>query len=119
MSPIDFANMPHDCADAIALARLLQTGDVDAALAGGLMTFVPCPTCAAPSTANLHEFQQRIAKAWAARDRYLARTTRLARLAAARDARRAGVKIEKKSTLPPSVAAILARAKAKAAQSGP
>ena len=39
-------------------------------------------------------------------------------LAAARDARRAGVKIEKKSSLPPSVAAILARAKAKAAERG-
>ena len=119
MSPDDPASMPpHECADAIALSRLLDADDVDAALGAGLMAFVPCSTCDAHSAANVHEFQQRLAKAWAARDRYLARSARLARLAAARDARRAGVKIEKKSSLPPSVAAILARAKAKAAERG-
>ena len=115
MAPVDSA---HDCTDAMALSRLLDAGDVDAALRAGLMAIVPCPSCDADSIANVHAVQQRLAKAWAARARYLARTARLARLAAARDARRADMEIERKSALPPSVAAILARAKAKAAERG-
>ena len=118
MTPTISASTPHDCTDTMALSRLLDAGDIDAALEAGLMAFVSCPSCDAHSTANVHEVQQRLAKAWAARDRYLARTARLVRLAAARDARRAGMKIEKKSALPPSVATILARAKAKAAGRG-
>jgi len=118
MTPVDFASTAHGCTDAMALSRLLNADDVDAALKAGLMAFVPCPSCDAYSIANVHEIQQRLAKAWAARDRYLARTARQARLAAARDTRRAGMKIERKSTLPPSVAAILVRAKAKAAERG-
>ena len=118
MTPTDFASTSHDCTDAMALSRLLDADDIDAALEAGLMAFVPCPSCDAHSTARVHEVQQRLAKAWAARDRYLARTARLARLAAARDARRAGVKIERKNALPPSVATILERAKAKAAERG-
>ena len=118
MTPTDSASTSHDCTDAMGLSRLLDADDVDAALEAGLMAFTPCPSCDAHSTAKVLESQQRLAKAWAARDRYLARTARLARLAAARDARRTGIKIEKKSSLPPSVATILARAKAKAAERG-
>ena len=106
----------HDCAGATALRRPLDADDLDAALDAGVMDFVPCPCCDEPSTVNVLAFQQRMAKAWAARDRYVARSERLVRLATARDARRRGVEIEKKSSLPPSVAAILARAKAKAAE---
>ena len=118
MTPTDFANTPHHCADAAGLSRLLDAGEVDEALEAGLMAFVPCPSCDAHSTATVHEFQHRLAKAWAARDRYFARSARLARLAAVRDAKRGSVKVEKKSTLPPSVAAVLARAKAKVAERG-
>ena len=82
------------------------------------MAFVPCPTCDAAATARVLEAQEAMATAWAARDRYLARNVRLARLAAERDARRAGTQVEMKSPLPPLVAAVLARAKARAAEHG-
>jgi hypothetical protein len=118
MKPTDDASTAHDCAEAMALSRLLDADDLDAAVIAGLMDFEPCPSCDQQSTMNVLAFQQRLAKSWAARDRYLARTARLARLAAERDAKRDGIRIENKTSLPPSVAAILARAKAKAAERG-
>ena len=118
MQPCADISTTHACAEAVAFSRLLDADDADAALNAGVMAFVPCPGCDAHAIATVLAFQQRTAKAWAARDRYLARSARLARLAAVRDARRGNVKIEKKSTLPPSVAAILARAKAKVAERG-
>jgi hypothetical protein len=62
--------------------------------------------------------QRKLLGAWAARNRYQARNTRLAKRAAERDARRVAPVAEKKSALPPAAAAILARAKAKAAERG-
>lgn len=112
------SNGAHDCAHAVALSRLLDADDVDAALDAGLMDFVPCASCSRDSTATVVEHQQRLANAWAARDRYFARETRLARRASMRDARRTLFNVEKKSALPPAVAAILARAKAKATGRG-
>ncbi|WP_368564488.1 hypothetical protein [Pseudoxanthomonas sp. UTMC 1351] len=106
-----------------ALLRLLQSDDVDAAIEAGLMRFRPCAACERDVAgymslcAPIMEAQQRLSRAWAARDRYRARQARLARVAAERDARRASAPAEKeKSALPPSAAAILARAKAKAAE---
>ena len=96
----------------------LRSDDVDAAIEAGLMAFVPCPACTPVLTAQLIAAQQKLLAAWAARDRYLARTARLARRAVDRDARRAVPVAEKKSTLPPAAAEILARAKAKAAERG-
>lgn len=119
MQPTDEASTKHDCANGVILSRLLDADDVDAALDAGLMAFAPCPSCDGKSSAHVCEFQQRLAKAWAARDRYVARSARLARIAGERDGRRSTMKIEKKTSLPPSVAAILARAKAKAAERGP
>lgn len=107
---------PHDCAQAERLWRLLQDDDVDAAIEAGLMRFLPCPACIPAQAALLTEVRQRLSKAWAARDRYLARNARLAQRAAERDAKRAGA--GKKNVLPPAAAAILARAKAKAAERG-
>lgn len=105
------------------LLPLLRDGDVDAAIEAGLMRFHPCAACERedpsylPLCAPILETQQRLSRAWAARARYRQRTVRLARQAQERQARRAPVRAEEKqSALPPSAAAILARAKAKAAE---
>ena len=110
--------VPHDCSHAVRLLHLLQQDDVDAAIEAGLMRYVPCPACGPALAAELIETQQKLSIAWAARDRYLARNARLARRAAERDAKRSPALPEKKSPLPPAAAAILARAKAKAAERG-
>ncbi|MGH8025610.1 MAG: hypothetical protein ACREO0_02680 [Pseudoxanthomonas sp.] len=101
---------------AAALAEYLQADDIDAAIDAGLMRYVPCPACDRASAAQLVEAQRKLLSAWAARDRYRARNARLAKRAAERDAKRAAPVVEKKSALPPAAAAILARAKAKAAE---
>lgn len=106
----------HDCARAVRLVEYLQADDVDAAIEAGLMGFVPCPACDRVLATQLVEAQRKLQSAWAARDRYRARNARLAKRAAERDARRAAPAAEKKSALPPAAAAILARAKAKAAE---
>ena len=77
-----------------------------------------CPACDPALAAELIETQQKLSMAWAARDRYLARNARLARRAAEHDAKRSPALPEKRSPLPPAAAAILARAKAKAAERG-
>jgi Na+-translocating ferredoxin:NAD+ oxidoreductase RnfC subunit len=116
----------HSCQPDLSpqtLLRLLQRDDVDAAIEAGLMRFRPCSACEREVAgytslcAPIMEAQQRLDRSWAARDRYRARQARLARQAAARDARRTPAPVEKeKAALPPSAAAILARAKAKAAE---
>lgn len=106
------------------LLRLLQSDDLDAAIEAGLMRFHACAACEredptyASLCAPILEAQQRLSRAWAARDRYRARQARLAQRAAERDARRAppGPVEQAKTALPPNAAAILARAKAKAAE---
>ena len=108
----------HDCAQGARLFQLLQIDDIDSAIEAGLMQYRPCPACDATQSAAIIALQQRLAFNWAARDRYLARNARLARIAAERERRRAAAPAEKKSPLPPSVAAVLARAKTKAAERG-
>jgi uncharacterized protein (UPF0212 family) len=112
------ANLPHDCARAAGLVEYLRNDDVDAAIEAGLMGFVPCPACNPVLATQLVAAQRKLLTAWAARDRYRARIARLARRAAERDAGRAAPIAEKKNALPPAAAAILARAKAKAAERG-
>ena len=107
---------PHDCRCGELLSRLLATDDIDAAIEAGLMRFAPCPACDPIVVAQVVAEQQRLTAVWAARDRYLARQARLARRTAERDARRAAPLPERKSALPAAAAAILARAKAKAAE---
>lgn len=107
---------PHDCSRGEFLSRLLAADDIDAAIEAGLMSFVPCPACDAILVARVIAEQKRLITAWAARDRYLARKARLARRAEEREAQRSSSLPERKSTLPAAAAAILARAKAKAAE---
>ncbi len=113
------APAPHDCHRGALLLRQLRDDDMDAAVETGLMHYVPCPACNLALAAQLTEAQQQLSKAWAARERYRMRNERLSRRAAEREAKRApAVPAEKKSSLPPAAAAILARAKAKAAERG-
>ncbi|MEO8365851.1 MAG: hypothetical protein ABI538_06540 [Pseudoxanthomonas sp.] len=100
------------------MLQLLQADEVDAAIEAGLMHYVPCPLCDRALTAELTETKQKLATAWAARDRYQARNARLARRTAQREAKRSSAIPEKKSALPAAAAAILARAKARAAERG-
>ncbi|WP_246191675.1 hypothetical protein [Pseudoxanthomonas gei] len=108
----------HDCLQAVVLSRLLAADELDAALEAGLMAFVPCPACDAGAAAELQEAQRKIADAWAARDRYRARNTRLERLESEREARRARSQVATRTALPAAVTAVLERAKARAAERG-
>ncbi|PPT50731.1 hypothetical protein [Xanthomonas arboricola] len=111
---------------ALQLFDCVHADDLDRALALGLMEYRPDPRDdlldpACPQlSAVLLAAQQRLRDAWAARDRYRARAVRLQRRAAERDARRTPAPAPAHSqpaaaALPPLAAAILARAKAKAA----
>lgn len=107
----------HDCRNTLRIAALLEAGDIDAALESGLMEARPCPACDASATEDLRAAQHRLANAWAARERHRAREARLQRIASERASRHATPQAQQQS-LPPAAAAILARAKAKAAQHG-
>lgn len=102
------------------LAALLAADNLDAAIEAGLMDWQAGTGDDTAAVALVTAAQQRCRSAWAARERYRARAVRLRRIAAERDARRtpppaaAGAP----APLPSSVAAILARAKARAAQGG-
>ncbi len=116
--PLHHDCLQHDCLHAVVLSRLVKADALDAAIEAGLMDFVPCPDCEQTAAALLRESQRRLTMAWAARDRYLARKARLSRRAVERDARRAAIQVEPKTPLSPAVAAVLARAKARAAERG-
>jgi hypothetical protein len=99
------------------LLALLRDDDVDGAIEAGLMAFDSFYALAPDERATVASTQQRVRDAWAARDRYRARESRLARRAAERQAKRVPAQDDsgKPPTLPPAAAAALARAKAKAA----
>ncbi|HHZ21937.1 TPA: hypothetical protein HH296_05295 [Xanthomonas vasicola pv. zeae] len=108
----------------LQLFDCVQSDDLDRALALGLMAYLPDPQHDALDAhcpqvcATLLDAQQRLRNAWAARERYRARAARLQRRAAERDARRTPAPAPSQPAtpaLPPLAAAILARAKAKAA----
>ncbi|WP_414710782.1 hypothetical protein [Pseudoxanthomonas sp.] len=109
------------CDQARALHALLATGDGDAAIEAGLMAFRACD-CADGSIAAVMQAQQRLRTAWDARERYRQREARLARRAEERDARRLKATEVTDSVQPPrpalptGAAAVLARAKARAAE---
>jgi hypothetical protein len=109
------ATVAHDCGCAKTLVDYLRTDNIDAAIEAGLMDFVSCPDCDPVLAPQLVQAQRKLLDAWAARDRYRARNARLATRAAERDARRAGAAVGKQNTLPAGAAAVLARARAKAA----
>lgn len=111
------------CEQARDLARLLADDEVDAALQAGLMAWAPCAGgCTAPADAEaITRAQGQLRTAWAARERYRQRATRLERRAAEREARRvtlqpAGPTAPARPALPAAAAAILERARAKAAE---
>lgn len=114
--------------DPRALLAFVLADDLDQALALGLMEYQPQPGDAAldPAHADLPQrlltAQARLRTAWEARERYRQRAARLARRAAERDARRAPPPVvDRPATpaLPAAAAAILARAKARAAGRDP
>ncbi|WP_093299998.1 hypothetical protein [Pseudoxanthomonas sp. CF385] len=109
------------CEQARRLSALLADDDVDAALDAGLMAWTPCPDHAAAQAGPIVDAQSRLRTAWAARERYRQRTMRLARRAAEREARRIaaqprGPSAPVRPALPAAAAAILERARAKAAE---
>ncbi|MFT3668963.1 MAG: hypothetical protein QM795_10375 [Pseudoxanthomonas sp.] len=111
------------CEQARALARLLADDAVDAALDAGLMEWAPCSEgCTDPAHADaITHAQARLRTAWAARERYRQRAVRLARRVAEREARRiaaqpSGPAAPVRPALPAAAAAILERARAKAAE---
>ena len=101
------------------LLDFVLADDIDAALDAGLMDYLPQPGDDAlePNLPQLlQDAQQRLRDAWAARERHRARAVRLRRRAAEREARRAPPPTaDSKPALPSAAAAILARAKARAA----
>jgi len=104
------------------LLQFVLDDDLDAALSAGLMDYQPQPGDDLLDDAHpelpqrLQHAQQQLAAAWAARERHRARAARLARRNAEREARRAPPPApDSKPALPSAAAAILARAKARAA----
>ncbi|MCD9006407.1 hypothetical protein LDO31_09210 [Luteimonas sp. XNQY3] len=129
--------MPHRQPDASApppdtlerLVALLRDDDVDAAIDAGLMDAWP-DACADVLDANgralLLATRSRLRTAWDARARFEARNARLARHAEEREAARrvpaplpAAEAAPTRPALPSNAAAILARAKARAAGGTP
>lgn len=102
------------------LAALLAADNLDAAIEAGLLDWQPGPDDAPDLAAAVQAALTARQAALAARERYRQRSMRLRRLAAERDARRAPPPAAAGAPppLPASVAAILARAKARAAQGG-
>ena len=101
----------------LQLLRWVLDDDLDAAIDGGLMDYAGdaeddrLDSAHPQLRAQLQAVQHRLREAWAARERYRARS--------ARQARRAPPAATTAPPLPPAAAAILARAKAKAAARGP
>ncbi|GHA75170.1 hypothetical protein GCM10007067_10350 [Lysobacter bugurensis] len=101
----------------------LLDGDVDRAIECGLLGAAPCPQCTAACSAALVAARDSRLAALAARERYRARTERLARRERERAAARAPAPMAPAAravapTLPPAAAAALARAKARASGAG-
>jgi hypothetical protein len=130
---------PHG-AGVHALRIALANGDVDRALALGLLKAMPCPACSVECQVALVQARVERKHALAARERYRARNARLQRRHDERATRR-GVAVGRpddpaagppsnppapdpanrtpRPALPAAVAAALARAKAKAAATPP
>ena len=106
-----------DGGGAHALLAMLAVDDLDAALEHGLLDAEPCPACDIACNQQLIAARDGRHFALAARERYLARSQRLLRRKAMREATRtpAALPTAKAPALPPSAADVLARALAKAA----
>ncbi|HWS77662.1 MAG TPA: hypothetical protein VN205_04715 [Thermomonas sp.] len=110
-----------DAGGAHALQALLAAGDLDAALANGLLEARPCPGCDAACTARLLAAREQRRFALAARERHVARAARLLRRKAERDTLRSQptAPAARMPALPAGAADVLARALAKAAERKP
>jgi len=105
-----------DDAGAHAQQALLALDDIDAAMARGLLDAQPCPGCDASCNARLIAARDARLFALAARERHRARTERLQRRKAEREAARTppATLANKEPALPVAAADALARALAKA-----
>jgi hypothetical protein len=115
-------------APAHAIAGALAIDDLDRALALGLLEGGACPHCSQACRDRLEQARHARLAALAARERYRARQSRLARRAAERAALRGGsiaaaggadateAPASAAGALPPAAAAALARALARAAR---
>ena len=103
-----------------AVAMALADGDLDRALAFGLLDVEACRGCSAACVSMVHAARDARRAALSARDRFRARNLRLARRAAERTARRTPpTPVPRENATPPLPAAAadaLARALAKAGQ---
>lgn len=99
------------------LVQLLRVDDLDGAIEAGLMRCDPTLVDHASGREAIAAARQRLADAWAARERHRARTIRLQRRKREREASRKTGTASRTGLagLPPAAAAALARAKAKAA----
>ena len=102
------------------LAALIAGQQLDAAIEAGLMEWQPLQADDAAQVQAVQRVHAQLQSAWAARERFRNRAVRLRRREAERQARRAppAASSDTPPPLPASVAAILARAKARAAQGG-
>ncbi|MGN0858957.1 MAG: hypothetical protein ACI4NW_07265 [Stenotrophomonas sp.] len=102
------------------LAAWLAADNLDAAIEAGLLQWSPDPADDPDQQAMVQAARQHLLAALAARERHRNRAVRLRRIAAERDARRTPPPASPgaSAALPSSVAAILARAKARAAKPG-
>ncbi|MGH8078858.1 MAG: hypothetical protein ACREPE_16280 [Lysobacter sp.] len=101
----------------------MRAGDLDRAIAAGLLDCDGCAGCSTACTEVLLAARDTRLAALAARERYRARDTRLRRRAAELAAKRAPalsidapLTVTARPTLPPAAAAALARAQARAAE---
>jgi hypothetical protein len=101
-------------AAAHAIVAALVDDDLDQTMTLGLLEHDACAACTPACVSRLRQARDARLRSLAARERYRARNVRLARRAAERDARRQET-VRTTSSLPPAAAAVLARAKAKAA----
>ena len=101
----------------------LAEGDIDRAIQAGMLDCGVCEGCGPACTAGLLAARDARLAAWAARERHRARNVRLQRRAAELAAKRtpglpadAATTVTTRPALPAAAAAVLARAKAKAAE---
>lgn len=106
-----------------AVIAALAQGDIDRAIEAGMLDCLLCVGCGPACTAGLLSARDARLAAWAGRERYRARQQRLQRRAAELAATRAPggsvtatEAVLSRPALPAAAAAVLARAKAKAAE---
>lgn len=100
-------------APAHAVSTALQADDLDAAIDAGLLEVDPCPDCGDACSTVLRDARDERRHALAARERFRARSERLARRTEERQRKRLEAQ-SKPAALPAAAAAALARALARA-----